>query len=475
MSSCRLDINLLLARIFHEDHHMSTIESLSSHQSALLAFRARNVRSYREDLELTLLATRLAEPRVRRELDVAGLTKPLAVLPSAGLFGANASGKSRVLHAMDDMRRLVLTSFRHGDRTTGVARRPFLLDPLARSESSEFHVDLVLDGVRWQYGFEVDDDRVVGEYAYYSPKGRQALVFDRDGDDVRFGPSFRSPGRSLQRLARHNALLLSVAGTTDDKFLAPLFVWFIENMQLAEMSSRGVRAALTAKMMNEPEHRERVLALLRAAELGVVNAEVANIDIDPAAREHIQQAVRIMTGTDGDPDSDSDDFRVGDFVRLIHQGAHGEAIAFEPPDESEGTSVWVGLIGPVIDALDRGSLLLADELDASLHPYLVQRLIELFQDPQVNTRCAQLIFNAHDVSVLGDSENRTLGRDQVWFTEKDHDGTTRLYPLSDFRPRRDEALERRYLQGRFGGVPFLNPADFESAVSGGDLDEFADA
>ena len=101
---------------------------------------------------------------------------------------------------------------------------------------------------------------------------------------------------------------------------------------------------------------------------------------------------------------------------------------------------------------------MVDELDASLHPHLVQRLIAIFQEPDTNPRCAQLIFNAHDVTILGHSARRTLGRDQIWFTEKKADGTTTLYPLADFRPKRDEALGRRYLQGRYGGVPVLGPA-----------------
>ncbi len=432
--------------------------------NALLSFSARNVRSYRDEVELSLLGTRLSMDEVRRELTVAGTSRPIPVLPAAGIFGANASGKSKLLHAMADMRHVVAGSFRRGDRTSGVFRRPFLLDERSREAPSEFRVDLVLDNVRWQYGFEVNDERVVGEYAYHSPRGRQALVFDRVGDVIQFGPAFRSDGRALERLFRHNALLLSVGGAAQDDTLVPLFEWFSNNLRLAEMSSRGIRAAQTATMMENSADRARVLALLRAADLGVTNAKVASIDLDPEARDRLERALRILNGTEGDAES-ADDWRfdVGDFVLLTHQGTSGE-VEFEAGDESEGTSVWVGLIGPVLTALDQGSVLLADELGTSLHPHLVQRLIDLFQSPTTNKHCAQLIFNAHDVTVLGDNEYRSLGRDQIWFTEKDFDGATRLYPLVDFRPRKDEALRRRYLQGRYGGVPVLDRSEFERAV-----------
>lgn len=152
-----------------------------------------------------------------------------------------------------------------------------------------------------------------------------------------------------------------------------------------------------------------------------------------------------------------------DLVRLHHAGVGG-TVAIEPEHESQGTLVWVGLLGPMLDAIRTGSVLLVDELDGSLHPRLVQCFVRLFQNPKTNPWCAQLIFNAHDPTILGDSGRRSLGRDQIWFTEKNADGATALYSLADFRPKGDEALGRRYLQGRYGGVPVLNPAAFDQAA-----------
>ena len=122
-------------------------------------------------------------------------------------------------------------------------------------------------------------------------------------------------------------------------------------------------------------------------------------------------------------------------MRLTHRGATGD-VELDAQDESLGTLVWFGLVGPVVEALADGAVLLADELDASLHPALVAELIRLFQDPKSNPRRAQLVFNSHDTTILGDSTSaRLIGRDQVWFTEKRADGSTRLYPLSDLDPR----------------------------------------
>lgn len=452
---------------------MSRQSGSSSSTSALLSFTARNVHSYREEVNLSLLGTRLSEPDVVRKLTLAGSSAPVSVLPAAGIFGANASGKSTILRAMADMRAVVLGSFRGGDRNTTIRRHPFLLDDRSDEQPSRFAIDLILGGVRWQYGFEIDDHHVLDEYAYYYPKGRQALVFRRKRDvpEPSFGAFFLSPGRALARLLRKNALLSSVAGAaTDDRtdarpgitLLGSLFAWFRDNLLLMQSGNREARIAYTAERARSDTTRSEVLDLLKAADLGI--AEIEQVPIDPETANRIQRADRILQGLEDEPRAGQDDDLVlGDFVRLVHAGAQGP-ISIDPEHESQGTLAWVSLLGPVLDALETGSAVLVDELDASLHPHLVRRVVQLFQNRNYNPRCAQLIFNAHDPTILGDSEQRAIGRDQIWLTEKDPDGATRIHSLAEFRPKRDEALGRRYLQGRYGGIPVLDPAALRRAT-----------
>jgi len=137
-----------------------------------------------------------------------------------------------------------------------------------------------------------------------------------------------------------------------------------------------------------------------------------------------------------------------------------EAAEFEPELESEGTIAYLALLGPVVHALRIGGVVCVDELDASLHPLLAIRIIELFNDPARNPRGAQLIFNTHDTNLLN---GRVLRRDEIWFTEKQRDGNSTLYPLTDFKPRRHENLENGYLQGRYGAIPFINASSFVNA------------
>ena len=141
--------------------------------------------------------------------------------------------------------------------------------------------------------------------------------------------------------------------------------------------------------------------------------------------------------------------------------AWAETWTWNAADESLGTLVWFGLVGPIVEALATGAVLLADELDASLHPALVAQLVKLFQNPGTNPNHAQLIFGSHDATLLGDSmTEQIIGRDQIWFTEKRDNGGTRLYALADLAPRKEEAIGRRYLAGRYGATPILSDQQF---------------
>ncbi len=427
--------------------------------SVLLAFRAKNVRSFRDEIELSLVSTRLAEEDVVRSVTWREGGRPIGVLPVAGVFGANASGKSNVVKAMDDMRAHVLHSFRTGSPTGGIARRPFLLDQAAKQEASRFEVDLVLEGVRHEYGFALDDDHVLEEWAYRYPHGKAVRLFHRWGNEVELGAAERVKGRAVLELLRPNALFLSTAASANHPVLLPVYAWFARNLRLAEASSRQFRQALTTQLLDDDARREQVLALLRAADLGITGAK--KYQLDPVVKDRLQRAVRILAGQEGDLDSAEEGPAFDQLgVRLTHRGAAGD-IELDAQDESLGTLVWFGLVGPVIEALADGAVLLADELDASLHPALVAELIRLFQDPKSNPRRAQLVFNTHDATILGDStSDRLIGRDQVWFTEKRADGSTRLYPLSDLDPRKEEAIGRRYLVGRYGATPILSHREF---------------
>jgi uncharacterized protein len=439
-----------------------TEEALLVDASMLLAFRAENVRSFRDPVELSLLATPLAEEDVPRLVRWRENGRPIRVLPAAGVFGANASGKSNLLRAMHDMRMLVVQSFRSHAPGRGVPRHAFRLGRENDSAPSSFEIDLVLNGIRHQYGFMVDDDRVLDEWAYRYPRGKAALLFRRVGDEVTLGERNRAKGRAVTEILRNDSLLLSAAAAANHPDLLPLWEWFTRNLLLTEAANRPYRWAYTAGMLQEEQHRQQVLALLQAADLGITDARVR--ELDPQMVERIRKAQRILQGREEAEGKDQEPAEVEPLVTLTHRGAAGD-VEFDSADESLGTMVWLGLSGPILEAIARGEVLLVDEIEASLHPGLVTQLVKLFQSPESNPKGAQIIFNSHEASLLGDSRgDRVLGRDQVWFTEKAHDGATRLFPLADLSPRTDEAIERRYRSGRYGATPILATEEFAEAV-----------
>lgn len=429
--------------------------------SALIEFRAQNARSFRDEVVLSMAATSLSEPEFVREVPWREGGKPLSVLPAAGVFGANASGKSNLLKVIDDMQNHVLFSFRRGRPGGGMPRQQFLLDEQSKAQPSRYQVEIVLRGVLHQYGFAIDDERVVEEWAYRFPKGRAALLFHRDAEGVSLGAAERSRGRAVLEILRPNALFLSTAASANHPLLLPLYQWFEGNLLMADADNRPGRAAFTAEMLEDNRNRKAVLHLLRAADLGITGAR--KVKLDPVEQERLQRFLRLLhdEGLGGEHILNFDPV-LG--VKLVHSGVAGE-VEIDEADESSGTVVWFGLIGPVLRALETGAILLADELDASLHPGLVQELVRVFQDPDTNTRCAQLVFNSYDMQLLGDtSGQRPLGRDQIWFTEKDNDGATRLYPLADFEPRKQEATSKRYRQRYYGAMPIVSIGDTDAAA-----------
>ncbi len=437
-----------------------------SNTSALITFSAKNVRSFRETAELSMLATGVAEKPYVRSLRWRAGGRPIKALAVAGVFGANASGKSNLLGALSDLRALVLNPFSitNGSPTRRMARNYFLLDNALKSEPSSFDVQIILNGTMHEYGVTFDDERVLEEWAYWYPKGRAARVFHREGQKVLAGSVERSKTRTIAELLRPDVLFLSIAAFLGHQALLPLFEWFRRNLKLVDQGSLPLRQVLTAHMLNDDELRRRVIGLLRAADLGVVGA--GRHQVSPEMQKRIQKALHIIK-------THEFEFKAADLpefedlgVSLLHRGADGRPVELNPEVESLGTRVWFGLIGPLILAMRTGDVLLVDELDASLHPEILREVVRLFQEQETNPNCAQLIFNAHDTNLLGDTVGpRILGRDQIWFTDKLIGGNTVLRPLTDEDPRKHEAIAKRYMEGRYGAVPIISEGPFDLAVT----------
>lgn len=424
----------------------------------ILGFRVSNYRSFRDETSFSMLATRLDKEVGTAEV-VAQDGTTVSALPVVAVLGANASGKSNLLRALASMREAVVRS---SSRTPydPVEQDFFRFDLEAASEPTLFEIDFSLQGSRYVYGFEVANSRFTGEWMFVHPHKRTQMVFEREGESFHFGKSLGgSKIRSVSEIIGPNNLLLSSAASAGFREMRAVFDYFWSGIQFLDVPMRATADPRTVQSLRSK--KRGVVQLLAMADLGISDARVEKPDTDDERRSFLHQVFRdTMPSTmkESEREKHVESMLAGlgekeETLSLVHRfGSSGVSLPFE--EESLGTRSWLSFVTYALDALQAGGALLVDELDASLHPLLMMEAINLFQDPKTNRRGAQLIFTTHDTTLMGGShEVLPLSRGQFWFVEKDRQGRSSLSPLSDFKPRKNENLERGYLQGRYGGTP----------------------
>ncbi len=439
----------------------------------LIEFRLENHRSIRDEAVFTMEAGRVGDSKDHRARKVSGHNKPM--LSVAALYGANASGKSNLLSALGFMRDAVIDSHSSWPPEGGVPRNAFAWGPSAH-EPSLFETTILVVGVRYQYGFLVDHERVLEEWLFAWPKGRRQTWFEREGDEFSFGDNLRGENRVVEQVTRPNALFLSTAAQHRHKQLLPVYHWFrhlrtIRVEGYKERYSDAMPASFAAALFAgaaaaAAASAESADGMVRMSELlpphGNQDSETETASmLEETDTDLLQQLIRAADiGISG--------FRI-ELVRtrghssgkgprrILMKHAIGDGDEWLPLEqESAGTKALFNLGPAVIEALTHGKTLVIDELEASLHPLVAVQLVKQFNDPKTNPYNAQLVFTTHDTNLLGTAlGDPSLRRDQIWLTEKNAEGATTLYPLTDYKPRKAENLERGYLQGRYGAIPFL--------------------
>ncbi|NBE81799.1 AAA family ATPase [Micromonospora rubida] len=430
----------------------------------LLSFRFTNHRSFRDEHQLNLVP-------VYGDGVEASESAPQAV-QVVGVFGANASGKSNCLGALAFMRQMVVGSDRAVEPGEGLSREPFRLDADGVARPSRYVVDLRLGGIRHTYGFTIDDERVLEEWLFHYPLGRRRRVFERDGDDFTWGEETgrRSDLGQIAGITAPTALFLSTVARfghsrselnpTDPQPLHGIYRWFYLTSPRADATS-GLSALLEGGRADVEQVRHLVVDLLRAADVGIVGVVLPPDRGDDDVSWHLQR--RGMRDRINAAMSPALPPRR---IQFAHQGPHGTAL-LDLHDQSTGTRQLLTLGLHAAEVLRTGATMLIDEIDASLHPILTAKLISLFRSTKANPLGSQLIFTSHDAALLGtlDAEE-ILRRDEIWFVEKDDEGASSLYPLTDFKPRKEgENRQRRYLNGNYGAVPDLSTHLFEQALA----------
>ena len=423
----------------------------------LIEFSVTNYRSILERQTLSMAASSYFKEYEEANTFAPGLDANMPrLLRSSVLYGPNASGKSTLIKALQFVKDQVLNSQKESQAGDEIDTLPFKLTTKSRAADSEFEVTFVELGVRFEYGFSCNRQRFTEEWLLAYPLGRAQKWFHRvfnpqTGEDVyKYSASFLG-GRQRkiwEAQTRPNALFFSTAIQLNNEQLKPAFDWFKQRLQVID-STHHLGNGYTVSRCKNDAYKTRIIAFMNSADLSIadIRLKTAVFSQDLLPKELPTQIkeefARQMSGKELTT------------MKYVHEDVQTqEAIEFDEDEESDGTRALFAFSGPWLDVTENERVLVVDELDTSLHPLLVHHLVK-----SLHHQCtkAQLIFTTHDTTLLS---QKLLRRDQVWFMEKDDRRGTRLYPLSDFSARENEAIERGYLNGRYGGIPFLKELDF---------------
>lgn len=450
----------------------------------LVQFSVQNYKSFRDEAKLSLLASGYdKDPLTEANLIAGELTGSVRLLRTAAIYGANAAGKSKLVEAMHVMRLFILRSAASTGQKIPVV--PFRLNPDTEQAPSEFELVFLHEGDLFRYGFAATADHVVAEWLFYRPelarpKTKEVEIFYRDGQtfDAVHPRQFKIGARLIKDgMIRPDALLLSVAAQFNEVLAQRVFGWLGRFNIISGLQEEGYEGFTVSKVMH-PTGKGAIMGFLREADLGITDVRVRAIEHESDLPGNLPTDLRerltaALTEKDG---------LIFGGAKAVHRvydssGNRTGVLEFDMEDESSGTQKYFALSGPILETLQQGDVLVIDELESKLHPNLVQKIVGLFHSPVTNPRHAQLIFNTHDSNLMtaerGPAEGPSglgvstplLRRDQIWFVKKDRYGASSLYSLAGFKTdqvRKSDDFREKYLQGRYGAVPYLN--EYEEGI-----------
>ncbi len=412
----------------------------------LVEFRAKNFRSIKEEIVLSLTASK------HKELEKNCFeSASLKLLKSSAIYGPNASGKSNILKALSAMKKIVLLSASKFTEGTHIPLTPFLFSSQYIDKPTEFEITFIRKGIRYQFGFVADKKRVYEEWLFVFETNRAQTWYTREyipeKDDYAwyFGSKFKGEKNLWKNSTRSNALFLSTAVQLNSEQLKPVFNWFLNKLQIVGVF--GWSPEFTIDLLQKDKYKDKIIRFLKIADFDIedVNVKFDDFSPDKLPKDLPLELKEKMIEEFGGK-------KIIEEFNTVHLNDEGEKVLLDFNEESDGTQKFFSILGPCLDTLDNGNVLFVDELNDNLHPLLVEFIVKLFHNEKMNRKGAQIIFTTHETSILSQSIFR---RDQVWFCEKEKQAT-KLYSLLEFKPRKGvEDIEKGYLSGRYGALPYI--------------------
>ena len=422
--------------------------------AVLISFSCANILSFKNEKTLSMLA---AIPVKEFQDDNSFEIDRYVLLKSAVIYGANAGGKSNFLQAMNRMKWLVINSSKNMQKGEPLYINNFKLNINTINEPSKFEITLLIDGIKYRYGFKANNSEIQSEWLFFSKKIKEYSLFLREGNGIEVFDKFKE-GKELEERTRENALFLSVCAQFNGDISEKILSWFNNFNIISGLEDRLYQNFSENMFLSNLQDKSIILDFINKADLGIqdINIKRQKLTEDNLPPEIPKNIAKSLLNKEGS------------FISTTHnvydekKNVVNQTIFDFETQESEGSKKYFRLSGPIIDTLRTGKILVIDELDARLHPILTLEIVKLFNSKITNPYNAQLIFATHDTNLLS---AKIFRRDQIWFTEKDNEEATDFYSLIEYKLssgkiRNDASFEKDYIQGRYGAIPF--PGDFKS-------------
>lgn len=407
----------------------------------LIQFNFKNYKSFRNDTSLDMTATSIKE----HSYNLIEGTNGSHYLKVAAVYGANGSGKSNLVDAFGFMRYFVLRSLSLGDddeqrnSNINIPINNFVFDIDAKNKPSEFEVFIAYNETEYQYGFVLDRNRIHEEWLYTKrAKGKSyETLFERLGNKVECGIKMKSAEKFADGIS-DKTLFLSLTAKTRINVSKKIRDWFRDNI-VVDFGDVEFENLISKRISPEIVHNElykrKIEEFLIAADTGIQGIVVEKVEYADSNKEE-KYEIFSLHKLKGDKNLAKISFNI----------------------ESSGTKKMFCLFDFLWETLNNGYVLFVDELNAKLHPLLVRYIINMFHDPSINKHNAQLIYTTHDTYTL---TRDVFRRDEIWFTEKDEEGISKLFSLVQYKLddntkiRNDASFDKDYISGRYGAIPLL--------------------
>lgn len=416
----------------------------------LISLTVKNFRSIKDSVTLDFHAS--SDKTMADQAISSSNMTPL--LKSLAIYGANASGKSNIFKAYASIRLMILESQLRSTLSDNLPNEFFKLSSTTENKPSYFEICFIIDDETYKYGFEIDKQKIVSEHLFQD-KGKKTL-FNRKYQQIDSNKNYlKEATKNLKTNTNEKSLFLTVLASNNVE-IAKKIIQFIQNTNI--IVGTEIKSTLDYSFnqyLKNPKIAEQMKEFITKADFGVIDIKANETMLTADQVHNIPDKFKEFLLSEKSTITQRQ-------IALIHDKYNDNKVKINPQpldflsEESFGTQQFFALSAPILDTLQNGKVLFIDEIDTCLHPTLSQYLISIFNSKERNPHNAQLVFTTHDLSHL---KQEYLRRDQIYFTDKDDYGATELYSLSDISERKGVDFAKRYLEGRYGALPYLS--DFE--------------